>query len=103
MEEMRLMIQSRIGRPVSASYPSEPTSSSPGGGNDEVVARVESLAGEADKFLERASTHQADIELEISDLQAQYHEVREYSYVKKFTELVLVGNCKVGALGRRSR
>lgn len=74
MEEMRQMIQNRMGRPVSASYPSESTSSSPGGVNDEAVARLESLAGEADKFLQRASTHQVDIELEISDLQAQYHE-----------------------------
>lgn len=103
MEEMRQMIQNRMGRPVSASYPSESTSSSPGGVNDEAVARLESLAGEADKFLQRASTHQVDIELEISDLQAQYHEVRKFSYVKKITELVLVGNCKVGSLGRRCR
>ncbi|KAG8925444.1 hypothetical protein FRC00_003971 [Tulasnella sp. 408] len=77
MEEMRQMIQSRNRRPVSAVFPSEPASapaSAPAGASDETVARLESLTGEADRYLERASKHQADVELELSELQAQYHE-----------------------------
>ncbi|KIO30176.1 hypothetical protein M407DRAFT_20644, partial [Tulasnella calospora MUT 4182] len=76
MLEMRQMIQSRTGRPLSAILPSEPPSapSAPVGVGDETIARLESLTGEADKYLERASTHQADVEVELSELQTQYHE-----------------------------
>ncbi|KAG9050452.1 hypothetical protein FS837_005257 [Tulasnella sp. UAMH 9824] len=73
MEEMRQMIQSRNRRPLSAAFPSEPAPA-PAEANDETVVRLESLTGEADRFLERASKHQADFELELSELQAQYHE-----------------------------
>lgn len=84
MEEMRQMISSRHGRPLSAAFPSEPVSApAPAGANDETVARLESLTGEADKFLERASKHQADVEIELSELQAQYHEVGHYAYPKE--------------------
>lgn len=73
MEEMRQMIQSRNRRPLSAAFPSEPAPA-PAENSDETVARLESLTGEADKYLERASKHQADVEVELSELQAQYHE-----------------------------